>query len=108
MEAIEKGHHEIKKICHALQKFHETHGKPKKLDTIVSIPEELKLTVKERAEPILKKASETKEKNRRFPGILCRDRRPSPFRQNQGSLSPESWPGWLLRGHHPVNFAYFP
>lgn len=65
IEAIEKGHHEIKKICHVLQKLHEQHGKPKRLDTLVSVPEDLKKAVREKAEPMLQKASSTKEKKAR-------------------------------------------
>lgn len=65
IEAIEKGHEEIKKICHALHELQRQYGKSKRLDTIVSIPEELKKRVQEEAEPILKEASLTKGKKER-------------------------------------------
>jgi polyribonucleotide nucleotidyltransferase len=65
IEAIEKGHSEIKKICHALKNWSEQYGKQKRLDTIVTIPEELKTLVKQLSEPLLLKASSTKEKKAR-------------------------------------------
>lgn len=62
LEAIEQGHAAIRKICATLKAFQEQYGKPKRLDTIVTLPEGLKKLVEQKAEPMLKKASMTKEK----------------------------------------------
>ncbi len=46
LEAIETGHKEIKTICHALAKWREKIGKPKRLDSIRKIPHEINEAVK--------------------------------------------------------------
>ncbi len=63
--AIEAGHSAIKDICHALLEFQNQYGKPKRLDTIHTVSEELLDTVEEMALPMLKQASETKGKKDR-------------------------------------------
>lgn len=45
IEAIEKGHQAIKLICETLEKWQKQVGKPKKLDTIRSTPQEIHTAV---------------------------------------------------------------
>lgn len=65
LEAIETGHASIKKICAALKELQIKYGKEKKLDTITTLPTELKTIVQEKAGPMLRKASVTKDKKAR-------------------------------------------
>lgn len=65
IEAIDKGHAAIKQICHTLSEWAKTIGKPKKLDTLYQIPEELINQVKEQATPLIEKAFQISNKKSR-------------------------------------------
>lgn len=65
LEAIDTGHKAIKEICHVFKEIQEKHGKTKRLDTLVALPEGLKEVVEQMARPMLQKASQTKDKKLR-------------------------------------------
>lgn len=65
IEAIEIGHNGIKTICKALQDWRDEIGKPKNLNHIRTIPEEVKKDVNELMEPQLNSALKIADKKER-------------------------------------------
>ena len=65
LEAIQTGHHAIKKICETLQQWQSLLGKKKKRDTLRPIPKEVLSAVKEKALPLLGPAFRTVDKKQR-------------------------------------------
>lgn len=71
LEAIEKGHEAVKKICHCLQQFQKEYGKEKKLDTIQTLDPALTALVEEMATPMLSKAATIHNKKEREKEIAA-------------------------------------
>lgn len=69
LQAIETGHESIKEICHAIAKWQKEHGKPKKLASIPSLPEDLKKEVEAASLPALKDALRILKKQEREEAI---------------------------------------
>ncbi len=65
LEALETGHEAIKKICAAIQQWQEKIGKPKLVDKLILIPEELKKEVIQIAKEPLEKAFKVSKKQDR-------------------------------------------
>lgn len=65
MEAIETGHAAIKDICKCLAQLREEVGKPKQMDTLQLVPEEVSTKVTEISGPMLKEAMAIKDKKER-------------------------------------------
>lgn len=65
LEAIETGHREIKKICHALIDWRKEIGNEKKRDTLITVPKEAIEAVQKIAADDLKKAVRISKKQER-------------------------------------------
>ena len=65
LEAIEAGHKAIHEICHQLASWREKIGKPKNLDTIRKIPQEVKNAVHATAQTLLESALRISSKKER-------------------------------------------
>jgi polyribonucleotide nucleotidyltransferase len=65
LEAIEKGHQAIQKICHALSAWQTKIGKEKNRSSLRKIPQEVFHSVESIAKPLLEPALRIKEKQKR-------------------------------------------
>jgi polyribonucleotide nucleotidyltransferase len=65
LEAIETGHKAIHEICHQLNAWREKIGKPKKLDTLRKIPQEVNTAVHNAAATLLESALRISSKQER-------------------------------------------
>lgn len=65
LEAIEKGHKAIHHICHQLNSWREKVGKPKKLDTLRKIPNEVNAAVHSSAATLIESALRIASKQER-------------------------------------------